>query len=199
MFAGVRTRASLRAAAFSTQAPGGYWTQWERELRERRELWEEAQVRLQAQHVQTADEWANIRKEWAAGAKEQKPKERVTWWWEGGDHRSSPEEAAAWRKQFHGGGDAARRDPARTSSRAPGDSRGHYAAIGLVTAESRRADAEQVQAAFRRTVLACHPDTAPSGLSGAGNEARTRRFRAAVSAWDVLRDKAQRERYDRAA
>lgn len=198
MFAGVRTRASLRAAAFSTQAPGGYWTQWERELRERRELWEEAQLRLKAQHMQQADEWTAIRKEWAAGAKQQQPKERVTWWWEGGDHRASPEEAAAFRKQFHGGGsDAPRRDPARTSSRAPGDSRGHYAAIGLVTAESRRADAEQVQAAFRRTVLDCHPDTAPKG---AGNdEARTRRFRAAVSAWDVLRDKAQRERYDRAA
>ena len=42
-------------------------------------------------------------------------------------------------------------------------------------------------------MLANHPDTA----TGADEEARTKRFRAAVAAWDVLRDKALRDRYDR--
>lgn len=156
-------------------------------MNERRQLWDEAQLRLQSQRALQAEEWRRIRQAWADGATQLPPREKVRWWWEGGEHRATPEQAAAWQRQFQSGGAREAR-----VGRAPGDARGYYAALGLVTVESRRADATTLQSAFRRTVLANHPDTA-----GGDDEARTRRFRAAVSAWDVLRDKAQRERYDR--
>ena len=190
---GVRTRASWsRAFATSTthSPPGGYWQQWEREQWERDQLWEEAQARLRVERAQQAEEWMRIRQGWnESGATEWKPKERVKFWFEGGSYRAAtPEQSAAWQEKFQSGGAASAQ-----AQWAPGDRRGFYAALGLATAESRRADAATLQAAFRRTVLENHPDTAP----GTDDEARTKRFRAAVAAWDVLREKTQRERYDR--
>ena len=195
---GVRTRASWsRALATSTThpPPGGFWQQWQRELDERRELWEEAQQRLRVERAAQNDEWDRIRAAWKEGAKELPPRERVRFWFEpGGTYRAAtPEQASAWQQQYRGSG-ADKAGQSASSAPAPGDKRGFYAALGLVTAESRRADAAALQAAFRRTVLDNHPDMAPDAKD---DEARTRRFRAAVAAWEVLRDKAQRERYDR--
>ena len=196
---GMRTRASwARALATSTTQPpsGGFWQQWEREQWERDQLWEEAQQRLRVERAAQADEWERIRAAWKQGATELPPKERVKFWFEGGSYRAAtPEQAAAWHAKFHSGGATESQQAMRAHLNAPGDKRGFYAALGLVSAESRRADAATLQAAFRRTVLMNHPDTAQPGSSDA--EARTRRFRAAVAAWDVLRDKTQRERYDR--
>lgn len=84
-----------------------------------------------------------------------------------------------------------RGDAARGTADSPSDSRGLYAALGLTTVESRRVDAQALHAAFRRTVVACHPDTAPAGTRDAA-----KRFRAAVEAWEVLREPARRRRYD---
>jgi DnaJ-class molecular chaperone len=53
-------------------------------------------------------------------------------------------------------------------------------------------DAPTLAAAFRRTVLACHPDTAPPGAA----PDFARRFRLAMDAWEVLREPAKRKRYD---
>jgi len=197
---GVRTRASrLRALATSTTHPpsGGFWQQWEREQWERDQLWEEAQQRLRVERAAQSEEWERIRTAWKNGATELPKKERVKFWFEGGSYRAAtPEQASAWYSlNFHSGGGATHQSQhASADLKAPGDKRGFYAALGLVSTESRRADAAALQAAFRRTVLENHPDTAPSN---ADEEARTRRFRAAVAAWDVLRDKTQRERYDR--
>jgi hypothetical protein len=90
------------------------------------------------------------------------------------------------------GSSRARTRSAAGSTRAPSDARGHYAALGLKTAESRRCTHAELHAAFRRTVLACHPDTAPEGAT----DSYARRFRAAVDAWELLRDERQRKRYD---
>lgn len=193
---GVRTRASWsRALATSTTHPptGGYWQQWQREQWERDQLWEEAQARLRVERRAQDAEWDRIRLAWKQGATELPPKERVKFWFEGGSYRAAtPEHTADWQAKFQSGGADGTQTQA-PSTRPPSDRRGFYAALGLATAESRRADAATLQAAFRRTVLDCHPDTAP----GTDDEARTRRFRAAVAAWEVLKDKTQRERYDR--
>ncbi len=88
-------------------------------------------------------------------------------------------------RRFEGGEDTARAAPSRA---APSDARGHYAALGLLTPEARRADAAALQRAFQKTVIAHHPDTAPAGSP--------LRFRAAMAAWEVLRDATRRRRYD---
>ena len=86
-------------------ASTGYMSQWERELAERRRLWDEALERRQAQQAEAAAEWARMRAAWAEApkARRQRPQHssRFTWWWEsrdapGGGRSATPEQAAEW-------------------------------------------------------------------------------------------------------
>ena len=97
-------------------------------------------------------------------------------------------------RRFAAGEEGASTSSSRATSalNAPSDAAGHYAALGLVSAEARCVDTTTLHAAFRRTVLACHPDTAPPGAA----PDFARRFRRAMDAWEVLREPAKRKRYD---
>ena len=86
-------------------ATSGYMQQWEREMAERRRLWDESLERRQAQQAEAAAEWARMRAAWAAAPKarprEQQSSSRFTWWWEsrdapGGGRSATPEQAAEW-------------------------------------------------------------------------------------------------------
>lgn len=74
----------------------------------------------------------------------------------------------------------------RTDASMPRD---HYATLGI----ARDAAPGAVKAAYHRAAKAHHPDLNP------GDPAAAQRFSEASAAWEVLRDPARREEYDRAS
>lgn len=184
-----RSRASpLHAAGAAWRASSGYLGDWEREQKAARELWDEGLLRRQEAEATRDADWDAIRSGWTAtpGKPQGASRSRVTWWWEDavkGERRATPEAAQEWR-QAHAESQTARAAPVA----APSDTGGHYAALGLLTPQSRRCDAQTLADAFRSTAKATHPDVAGGG--------DLRRFRRAVEAWELLRDDGWRKRYD---
>ena len=179
----------------------GYWGLWEDQQRERRRAWEEARERNASAQDAERLEWARLRRAWAtlsesdkanAGESQQSSRSRVTWWWEeptNGTRRATAEDAAAFSRR-HRDFEDGKTPPMR---RQPSDARGLYAALGLRTSAERRCSALDLRAAFQRTALANHPDTAQQAATP---DVLASRFRQAKEAFDLLRDPLKRERYD---